>query len=150
MREVTEYFVIKTFLYGPVDYAKLKLLCRGKDLHVSETRKRNGYTSSREEENVDAHLCPCGTTTESRAPTLDARYHRGAPLLFLKFLFESSTPLSKTDLHKNVTADRMKNPWSSSRTRIMRNNDLLIVPIAYCLLPIAYCRRVWVKEPRCS
>ena len=30
-----ESFVIKTFLNGPMDHAKLKLLCRGKDLDVS-------------------------------------------------------------------------------------------------------------------
>ena len=48
-----------------MDYAKrLKLLFRVGDLDLPERRKRN--TSSREEEDVDAHICPCGTTIECR------------------------------------------------------------------------------------
>ena len=53
------------YLHGPMDYAKrLKLLFRVGDLDLPERRKRN--TSSREEEDVDAHICPCGTTIECR------------------------------------------------------------------------------------
>ena len=54
---------MKTYLHGPMDYAKkLKLRFRVGDLDLPEGRKR--YTSSREED-VVAHMCPCGTTLES-------------------------------------------------------------------------------------
>ena len=43
---------------------KLKLQFRVGDLDLPERRKK--YASSQEEENVDAHMCPCGTTIESR------------------------------------------------------------------------------------
>ena len=43
---------------------KLKLrFCVG-DLDLPE--RRNRYTGSGEEEDVDAHMCACGTTIESR------------------------------------------------------------------------------------
>ena len=47
-----------------MDYAKkLKPRFRVGDLDLPERRKR--YTSSREEEeDVDAHMCPCGTTID--------------------------------------------------------------------------------------
>ena len=51
-------------LHGPMDYAKkLKLRFRVGDLDLPERRKR--YTNSREED-VDANMCPCDTTIESR------------------------------------------------------------------------------------
>ena len=54
---------MKTYLYGPMDYAKkLKLRFRVGGLHLPERRKR--YTSIREED-VATNTCPCGTTTES-------------------------------------------------------------------------------------
>ena len=57
---------MKTYLHEPMDYAKkLKLRFRAVHLDLPERRKR--YTSSREEEGVATHMCPCGTTTESRA-----------------------------------------------------------------------------------
>ena len=50
---------MKTYLHGPMDYAKkLKLRFRVGNLDLPERRKR--YTSSREED-MDAHTCPCGT-----------------------------------------------------------------------------------------
>ena len=53
---------MKTYLCGPMDYAKkLKLRFRVGDLDLPE-RKR--YTSSREEEDVATYICPCGTTIE--------------------------------------------------------------------------------------
>ena len=57
---------MKTYLRGPMDYAKkLKLRFRVGDLDLPEKRKR--YTSSREEEDVAANMCRCGTTIENRA-----------------------------------------------------------------------------------
>ena len=54
---------MKTYLHGPMDYAKkLKLRFRVGDLDLPEIIKR--YTSSREEENVATYMCPCGTTIE--------------------------------------------------------------------------------------
>ena len=54
-----------TYLHVPVDYAKqLKLRCRVGYLDLPE--RRNIRTSSRGEEDVDTHLCLCGTTIESR------------------------------------------------------------------------------------
>ena len=47
-----------------MDYAKkLKLRFRVGDLDLLERRRHN---SSREDEDVHAHMCPCGTTIESR------------------------------------------------------------------------------------
>ena len=57
------------YLHGPMNCAKkLKLRFRVGDLDLPERRRR--YTSSREEEDVDAHMCPCGTTIESRTHTI--------------------------------------------------------------------------------
>ena len=57
---------LKRYLVSPPDYAKtLKLRFRVEDLDLPERRKR--YASSGEEEDVDAHMCPCGTKIESRA-----------------------------------------------------------------------------------
>ena len=42
----------------------LKLRFRVGDLTLPERRRR--YTSSREEKEVDAQMCPCGKTIESR------------------------------------------------------------------------------------
>ena len=54
---------MKTYLHGPMDYAKkLKLRFRVGDLGLPERRKR--YTSSREEENVATNMCPCSATIE--------------------------------------------------------------------------------------
>ena len=56
---------MKTYLHGPMDYAKnLKLRFRVGDLDLPERRKR--YISSREKEDADAHVCPRGTAIESR------------------------------------------------------------------------------------
>ena len=55
---------MKTRLHGPMDFAKsLKLRFRVGDLDLPERRKR--YTSSRQEEEVDAQTCPCGKAIES-------------------------------------------------------------------------------------
>ena len=55
---------MKTYLHGPMDYAKtLKLRFRVGDLDLPERRKR--YASSREEEEI-AQMCPCGKAVESR------------------------------------------------------------------------------------
>ena len=57
---------MKTCLHGPMDYAKkLKLRFRVGDLDLPE--RRNMYPSRREED-VVTHMCPCGTTIESRTP----------------------------------------------------------------------------------
>ena len=54
---------MKTYLHGPMDYAKkLKLRFRVGDLDLPERRKR--YISSREEEDVATQMCPCSTTIE--------------------------------------------------------------------------------------
>ena len=56
---------MKTYLLGPVDYAKkLKLRFRVGDLDLPERRKR--YASSREEEDLATNMYPCGTTMGSR------------------------------------------------------------------------------------
>ena len=56
---------MKTYLHGPMNYAKkLKLRFRVGNLDLPERRKR--YTSSREEKGGDAHVCPCGKTIEKR------------------------------------------------------------------------------------
>ena len=50
----------KTYLHG---YAKmLKLRFRVGNLDLPERRK--GYTSSQKEQDVNADVCPCGTTIE--------------------------------------------------------------------------------------
>ena len=50
---------METYLHGPMDYAKkLKLLFRVGDLELPE--RRNKYTGSREEEDTDTNMCPCG------------------------------------------------------------------------------------------
>ena len=50
---------MKTYLNGPKDFAKkLKLRFRAGNLDLPEIRKT--YTGSREEEGVDAQMCPCG------------------------------------------------------------------------------------------
>ena len=46
------------------DAKKLKLRFRVEGLDLPERTKR--YNSSREEEDVATHMCPCGTTIESR------------------------------------------------------------------------------------
>ena len=56
---------MKTYLHCPMDFAKtLQPQFRVGDLNLPERRKR--YTSSREEEEVDAQMCPCGKAIESR------------------------------------------------------------------------------------
>ena len=56
---------MKTYSHGPMDYAiNLKVRFRVGDLDLPERIKR--YISSREDD-VDAHVCPCGTTIGSRA-----------------------------------------------------------------------------------
>ena len=63
---------MKTYLHGPMDYAKmLKLRFRAGGLDVPERRKR--YTSSREEEDVATNMCPCGTTINSRTHVIGER-----------------------------------------------------------------------------
>ena len=60
-----EQIRMKTYLHGPMDYAKtLKVRFRAGDLDLPERRKR--YTSSRGEEEEDAQMCPCGKAVESR------------------------------------------------------------------------------------
>ena len=55
---------MKTYLHGPVDYAKKpKPRFRVGDLDLPERRKRY-HTRSREED-VATNMCPCGTTMES-------------------------------------------------------------------------------------
>ena len=62
-RGLKEDIGMKTHLRGPMDYAKkLKLRLRVEDLDLPEIRKR--FASSREEEDVVTHMCPCGTTIE--------------------------------------------------------------------------------------
>ena len=56
---------MKTYLHGPMDYAKeLKLRFRVGDLHLP--KRRNRHTISGEEEDVATNMCPCGTTIDSR------------------------------------------------------------------------------------
>ena len=60
---------MKTSSRGPMEYAKkLKLRLRVGDLDLPEIRKR--YTSSREED-VGAHMCPCGTPIGSRTHIIE-------------------------------------------------------------------------------
>ena len=52
---------MKTYLHGPMDYAKkLKLRFRVGDLNLPEKR----CASSREEEDVVEHVCPCGAAIQ--------------------------------------------------------------------------------------
>ena len=54
---------LKTYLHGPMDYAKtLKLRFLEGDLDLPEIRKR--YASSQEEEEEIAQMCPCGKAVE--------------------------------------------------------------------------------------
>ena len=63
--ELREDIGMKAYLHGPMDYAeKLKMPFRVGNLDLPERRKR--CTNSREEEDMGAHMCPCGTTIESR------------------------------------------------------------------------------------
>ena len=56
---------MKTYLHGPMDFAKtLKLRFRVGDLDLPERRKR--CTSSREEEEIDAQMHPCSKEIECR------------------------------------------------------------------------------------
>ena len=58
---------MKTYLHGPMDYAKnLKLRFRVGGLDLPERRRR--YTSSWEGD-VATLMCPCGTTIENRTHT---------------------------------------------------------------------------------
>ena len=60
-----EGIIIKAYLHGPMDFAKtLKVRCRIGDLDLPERRKR--YTSNREEEEIDAQMCPCGKAIQHR------------------------------------------------------------------------------------
>ena len=63
--ELREDIGINMYLHGPTDYAKKpKLRFRVGDLDLPERTRKKTYTSSREEEDMDAHMCPCGTTIE--------------------------------------------------------------------------------------
>ena len=63
---------MKTYLHGPMDYAKtLKLRFRVGDLDLPERRKR--CTSSRGEEEEDEQMCPCGKAVESRTRIVGGR-----------------------------------------------------------------------------
>ena len=58
---------MKTHLHGPMEFAKtLKLRFCVSDLDLPESRKRYEYTSRREEEEIDAQMCPCGKAIGSR------------------------------------------------------------------------------------
>ena len=60
---------MKKSLHGPMEIAKtLKLRYGVGDLDLPERRKR--CTSSREEEEVDGQMCPCGKAVESRTHTV--------------------------------------------------------------------------------
>ena len=74
--ELREDIGMKAHLHGPMDYAKkLKLRFRVGDVDLPERRKR--HTSSREEEDGATHMCPCGTTIESRTHIVgDLKYPR--------------------------------------------------------------------------
>ena len=56
---------MRKYLSGPMDFPRtLKLRFRVGDLDLPERRKR--HTSSREEEEIDAQMCPCGKSIKSR------------------------------------------------------------------------------------
>ena len=60
--ELREEIGMKTYLHGPMDFAKtLKLRFRLGDLDLPERRKM--YVSSREQEEI-AQMCPCGKAVE--------------------------------------------------------------------------------------
>ena len=62
---LTEDIGMKTYLHGPMDYAKkLNLRFGVGNLDLKERRKR--YTNSREEEYVATNMCLCGITIEYR------------------------------------------------------------------------------------
>ena len=62
---LSEGIEMKTYLHVPIDFAKtLRIRFRVGDLDLPEKIKR--HTSSREEEEVDAQMCPCGKAIESR------------------------------------------------------------------------------------
>ena len=63
--ELREELGLKTYLHGPMDYAKtLELRFRAGDPDLPERRRR--YTSSRGEEEEGAQIWPCGKAAESR------------------------------------------------------------------------------------
>ena len=57
---------IKTYLHGPMDYAKtlLKLRFRVRDLDLPKRRKRYSDTSSQGKEEEDTPMWPFGKTVE--------------------------------------------------------------------------------------
>ena len=60
---------MKTYFHGSMEFAKtLKLRLRVGSLDPPKRRKRYRYTgtSSREEEEINAHVYPCGKAIESR------------------------------------------------------------------------------------
>ena len=62
---------MKTYLHGPIDYAKtLKLRFSVGDLDLPE--RRGMYASSREKEEI-AQMCPCGKAVESRTHIMGER-----------------------------------------------------------------------------
>ena len=66
VRGIKRRMAMKRYLHDPMDFAKtLKLRFRVGDLDLPERRKR--YTRSREEEEIDAQICPCGEAIESRS-----------------------------------------------------------------------------------
>ena len=57
----------KTYLHAPMNSAKtLKLRLRVGDPVLPGRIKRDSCTSSREEEEIDAQVCPCGKAIESK------------------------------------------------------------------------------------
>ena len=66
---------MKMYLHGLMDIrekAETAISCRRVgDLDLPERSKR--YTSSREEEDVATHMCPCGTTIENRTHVVGER-----------------------------------------------------------------------------
>ena len=56
---------MKACLHGPLDYAKtLKLRFRVGSLDLPERRNKYTINNSREEEEEDAQMCPCGKAVE--------------------------------------------------------------------------------------
>ena len=63
IRGVREDIGMKTYLRGPMDYAKkLKLRFRVGDLDLPEKRER--CTNIQQEKDVVTHMYPCGTAIE--------------------------------------------------------------------------------------
>ena len=61
MIEEKHLIIYTMYLHGPMDYAKKrKLRFRVGDLDLRKIYFEV-YTSKREEEDMDAHMCPCGT-----------------------------------------------------------------------------------------